>query len=241
MTEPLSPTSPPVNSLDPAWIIEVRLIGEAGQNSRLQATPEQCAVLARELDLIACNSLTVAYKVRSLHRGRYRLTGTITADVIQRCVVTLDPVPALLAEDLDLEFWPVEQLQAEAKPGITQEVSDDHNDTADFDALGDEPAEPIEQGRLGIGRVVYELVSAGLDPYPRRPDAEFAWASSDPGGDKPFAGLAKLRTDPNILAAKTVAKTVANTGANTGAKPAAGAPTTGGGVGPGRPPERKGD
>jgi uncharacterized metal-binding protein YceD (DUF177 family) len=185
------------NALDPSWIIEVRLIGETGRNAGFQASPEQCLSLARELGLIACNSLTVAYKVRSLHRGRYRVSGTITADVVQACVVTLEPVPALLSEAMDLEFWPVEQLAAEAKPGVTSEASDELSDTADFDALGDEPAEPIEQGRIALGRVVYELVSAALDPYPRKPGAEFNWASKDEEADKPFAALAKLKLKPD--------------------------------------------
>jgi uncharacterized metal-binding protein YceD (DUF177 family) len=184
----------PANALDPAWFVEVRSIGETGQNARFEASDEQCASLSRDLDLIACKGLTVAYKLRSQHRGRYRLTGQIHADVVQRCVVTLDPVPAILNEELDVEFWPEDQLAAKPSPGVTQEASDEHNDTADFSALGDEPPEPIEQGRIALGRVVFELVSAGLDPYPRSPGAEFAFANKDDGNDKPFAALAKLKT-----------------------------------------------
>jgi uncharacterized metal-binding protein YceD (DUF177 family) len=191
------------NALDPSWTIEVRLIGETGRNAGFQASPEQCLSLARELGLIACNSLTVAYKIRSLHRGRYRVSGTINADVVQACVVTLEPVPALLSEVMDLEFWPVEQLAAEAKPGVTSEASDELSDTADFAALGDEPAEPIEQGRIALGRVVYELVSAALDPYPRKPGAEFSWASKDDGAVKPFAALAKLKLKPDPSTGKS--------------------------------------
>lgn len=198
MTDPtpaanLEPTTSP-NALDPAWVVEVRAIGETGQNAKFEASAEQRASLARDLDLVGCNSLTVAYKLRSQHRGRYRLTGTINADVVQRCIVTLESVSATLAEDLDIEFWPVEQLAAKPTPGVTQQASDDHNDTADFAALGNEPPEPIEQGRIAIGRVVYELVSAALDPYPRSPGAAFAYASTDDGKDNPFAALAKLKS-----------------------------------------------
>jgi hypothetical protein len=187
-------TDLPANALDPAWFVEVRSIGETGQNARFEASAAQCASLTRDVDLIACNSLIVTYKLRSQHRGRYRLTGKIQADVLQRCVVTLDPVPATLDEELDIEFWPEDQLAAKPSPGVTQEASDEHNDTADFSALGDEPPEPIEQGRIALGRVVFELVSAALDPYPRSPGAEFAYANKDDGKDKPFAALAKLKT-----------------------------------------------
>jgi hypothetical protein len=185
----------PANALDPAWFVEVRLIGETGQSSRFQASEEQCASLTRDLDLIACNGVVVTYKLRSLHRGRYKLTGSINADVVQRCVVSLEPVPATLDDELDIEFWPEDQLAAKPSPGVTQEASDEHNDTADFNALGDEPPEPIEQGRIALGRVVYELISAGLDPYPRSPGAEFAYASqADDGKVNPFAALAGLKS-----------------------------------------------
>jgi uncharacterized metal-binding protein YceD (DUF177 family) len=184
------------NALDPAWFVEVRSIGETGQNAKFEASAEQCASLARDLDLIACNSLAVTYRLRSLHRGRYKLTGTIHADVVQRCIVSLDPVPAALNEELDIEFWPEDQLAAKPSPGVTQEASDEHNDTADFSALGDEPPEPIEQGRIALGRVVYELVSAGLDPYPRNAGAEFAYANKDDGKVNPFAALAGLKGKP---------------------------------------------
>jgi uncharacterized metal-binding protein YceD (DUF177 family) len=193
-TSPATPaTNPPANALDPAWYVEVRSIGETGQNSKFEASAEQRTSLARDLDLISCNSLIVAYKLRSLYRGRYKLTGTIHADVEQRCVVTLEPVAATLDEQLDVEFWPEDQLAAKPSPGVTQEASDEHNDSADFSALGDEPPEPIEQGRIALGRIVYELVSAGLDPYPRGPGAEFAYASKDSDKDNPFAALAKFK------------------------------------------------
>jgi uncharacterized metal-binding protein YceD (DUF177 family) len=188
VTEPATLTTP----LD-AWSIEVRSISETGQNAQLNATPVQCASLAQALDLVTLDSLSATYKLRSLHRGRYRLTGRLYADVVQACIVTLDPVPAKVDEPIDMEFWPAEQLTAAPKPGVTQESSDEHNDTADFNALGDEPAEPIDQGRIPLGRIVYELLSAGLDPYPRSPGAAFDWKTKDVAPDNPFAVLAKLK------------------------------------------------
>ncbi len=55
--------------------------------------------------------------------------------------------------------------------------------------------EPLEHDRIDIGRIVYEALSAGLDPYPRKEGAGFEW--TDPkaaeGAGKPFAVLKKLR------------------------------------------------
>jgi hypothetical protein len=50
-----------------------------------------------------------------------------------------------------------------------------------------------------VGRIVYETVSAALDPYPRKSGAEFTW--SDPreaeaaARANPFALLKKLKDE----------------------------------------------
>jgi hypothetical protein len=208
MTDAANPGVPgePANIFAAVWLIDVMRIGETGAGGLHHATPEQCAALAGALDLIECTALRVAFKVRSLHRGRYKLTGTVSADVVQRCVVTLDPVPAKVEEQLDIEFWPAgqmgaDQLGADARmPPLKSssrreqaEESDERNDTADFAVIGDEPPEPIEQGRIAVGRVVFELLSAGLDPYPRAAGAELGWSTDeDTSGDHPFAALGKI-------------------------------------------------
>jgi hypothetical protein len=48
---------------------------------------------------------------------------------------------------------------------------------------------------IDVGRLVTEELLSGLDPYPRRADAQFEW--SDEKGEAasahPFAALAKLK------------------------------------------------
>ena len=56
--------------------------------------------------------------------------------------------------------------------------------------------EPIEHGRIDVGRIVYETLSAAVDPYPRKAGAEFA--ADEVGGPLvgdygPFAALKKLK------------------------------------------------
>ncbi len=56
--------------------------------------------------------------------------------------------------------------------------------------------EPIEHGLIDAGRIVFETLSAAVDPYPRKAGAEFhadavaTTASSEAG---PFAALKELK------------------------------------------------
>jgi hypothetical protein len=55
--------------------------------------------------------------------------------------------------------------------------------------------EPMENGAIDVGRVVFEELMSGIDPYPRRPDAHFDWSGDgiEETRDNPFAALSRLR------------------------------------------------
>jgi hypothetical protein len=152
------------------------------------ATPEETTLLAAALEVLACERLEVGYDIEPLPQGRYLARGQITAVLEQSCVVTLAPVRAVIEERFDIEFWPTDQL---ARPSA---AGSDHSSLAANDP------EPIENHRLAIGRVVYELLVAAVDPYPRAAGAEFVWAeqqpeTGDPERGNPFAALAKWKAD----------------------------------------------
>jgi len=125
-----------------------------------------------------------------------RLTGRIRAKVVQECVVTLDPVPAVIDEKFDRGFLPFDDLYSEDKAGSEHEI------VADRD-LGDIPEELSDP--LDIGEIVAEEFGVALDPYPRKPGLEDTGYTSQPAGVpplgdadvKPFAGLADLAKKMN--------------------------------------------
>ena len=167
-----------VTQLD--WSYTLSEIPEDGLSSRRSASAEQRAALAAELDLLDCKRLDVRYEIRPLSHGRYRLTGKLEADVTQNCVVSLEPVDSHIHEPIDVEFRPGERP------------------SGDFDALDDREIEPLEDGGvIPVGRIVYELLSSSLDPYPRKEGIELQPESSAPDGpearDNPFAVLKNLK------------------------------------------------
>ncbi|HEY7670338.1 MAG TPA: YceD family protein [Hyphomicrobium sp.] len=169
MTEPLS------------WSHRGADVPEAGLEVTRAATSAERAAVAQALGILACDALSADYRVRPLGEGRYRMTGKLSAQVTQECVVTLEPVAETIAEELDVAFWPADSL-----PPSTD---------AEVEVLTAAEIEPIEHGQIEAGRVLFEILSASLDPYPRKPGARFEWEDASPGAAGPFAGLKKLRNE----------------------------------------------
>lgn len=172
-----------------SWTVSVLAVPEAGLAARRAANDVELGALARALDLPSCERLTVEYSVRAMGQGRFRVAGEVSAALTQRCVVSLEPVPALVEEQFDEEFWPAAAIALD--PGEQER---------EHEALSHVEPEPIVDGEIDIGRLVYETVAAALDPYPRRPGVELDWsgeasAGPDAARSSPFAALAKLKRD----------------------------------------------
>src|SRR4029453_2838157 len=67
-------------------------IPQSGLSRERQAAPDELARIARALDLVTCASLATAYTIVATVGGRFRLSGTLYAEISQACVVTLGPV-----------------------------------------------------------------------------------------------------------------------------------------------------
>jgi uncharacterized metal-binding protein YceD (DUF177 family) len=162
------------------WTVETAAIPERGLKGSRTATDTERAALADALGLLSCDALEATYQIRSLSDGVYLLEGGIDAAVTQACVITLEPVAGRVAEAFSVEF--------------RREVADDVAEE-EAEILSAPDVEPIENDRIAVGRIVYEALSAGLDPYPRKEDAAFEW--TDPklaeGAGNPFAVLKKLK------------------------------------------------
>lgn len=166
------------------WTLAVEAVPERGGAVVREASPAERERVRAALSLLSLSSLHLAGRVDRLAGGRYRLTGNVTAALEQACVVTLEPVAARIDEPLDIEFRPDELSTA------TKDIEVELDEASDM--------EPIVNGRLEIGRVTYETLSAGLDPYPRKAGEAFDEVSAAPkgadtGADNPFAVLAKLK------------------------------------------------
>lgn len=163
------------------WLQRTTEIPEGGLHARVTASDTERSAVAKQLGLISCEAVDADCTIRALGAGRYRLVGTLRARLTQACVATLEPVRQEIEEEFDVQFWPAASLPETGETEV--EVSSIPE------------VEPIEHGMLDVGRVVFEVLSAGLDPYPRKSGANLEW--QDPEGSEagasPFAGLKKLK------------------------------------------------
>ena len=117
--------------------------------------------------------------------GRIHLSGRLTADATQTCVISLEPVKAAVDAPLEIEFWP-ETLVTDLKGKVEDPTQA---------GLLDWP-EPIADGALDLGPVIYETLATALELYPKKEGTSFQWSQGGgPEAQKigPFAALDQLR------------------------------------------------
>ena len=173
------PEKPTLNEL--SRLQELDKIPPRGFDLEIVATPEERAAVARRLGLRSLSALTATL---SLHRESgdiWHATGQYAARLEQECVVTLEPVPTAIAENIAGVYGPAAALAAAGGDEIS-------------DGL-DEIIEPITNGMIDLGELVTQHLAMALDPYPRSPNAKNALpeaASGEKDRQKPFANLASL-------------------------------------------------
>lgn len=165
------------------WRVALRDIGADGRHGAHSASAEERQELARVLDIQSCGRLEIDYKINPLRSGLYRLTGRLIADIVQPCVITLEPVAQHIDEALNVELRPADMLP--------------ESEDGEQDILQAPDIEPIEDDVVNVGLIVLEHLSTAIDPYPRLPGAELDVANTAAGqAAKPFDVLRKLK-DPS--------------------------------------------
>jgi hypothetical protein len=158
--------------------VEVERAGASGIDLDIEAGVQERQALARRFGLVSLDRLVARARFVVLRAGFVRVEGRYEADVVQACVVSLEPVAACLAESFSIAF------DAEAR---------DEAGEIDLAPGAAEPPEPLRDGVVDIGEAVVQLMAVALDPYPRAPGASLAAGVERAEEDGPFAALAALR------------------------------------------------
>lgn len=176
--------------------IEIARLPQSGLRLELSTSEAARRAVAEWLGILGVEALAASLQVAP-RGGRVAVKGRLAARVVQACVVTLEPVEEQVDEEIDLVFASPEEVAAaearafrEREDGTT-EILVDQATLLDPDTL----PEPIENGRIDAWALALETLSLGLNPYPRKPGAEFAQPAPAEPEPSPFAALAKLKKD----------------------------------------------
>ena len=155
----------------------VRLHQVAGGVKRtLEPDAAARARIVKALDLASLDTFTAEMELAPSAAG-WRLSGRVRASLAQTCGITLEPLPLEIDAPFSLTL-------AEA---VEEEDADEIVITRD-----DESPDLIENGQIDLGQYAVEQLALQLDPFPRKPGAEFV-QPPEPAEISPFAVLKQLR------------------------------------------------
>ena len=148
---PASPVSFPVH---------VSRLPKNGMTVTIEADAAQRAALAQAHGLLGVERFVAELDIAAWKRGGVRITGQVVADVVQECIVTLEPLPARIEEAVAGTFLPEGSRLA----------------VPTYSAEGDDAPEVFSGDTVDVGQLAEEFFSLGIDPYPRKPGAALARA-----------------------------------------------------------------
>lgn len=153
-----------------------------GLDVDLDATPAECAALARHNTLPAVHSLHAELRARRWRGNGLEIDGELRASVRQTCVATLEEFDSEIVEPIHMRFAP----PPEEAPRSRRR----HEEPTEI-TLDEDPPDPLIGEVADLGVVVSEFFTLALDPYPRKPGAHFVEPKPNDGSLEisPFAAL----------------------------------------------------
>jgi uncharacterized metal-binding protein YceD (DUF177 family) len=158
-------------------------IGSAGISERIEADAGERAALAGRFGWIGIEALS-AEMVLVERAGGVDVEGRLQASLNQPCVVTGDPVPAVVDQKFRVRFVDPAILASGEEDEV--ELSESDLDVMEHDG-----------GALDLGEAVAQTLALAVDPFPRSDAAaarlkEAGVVGEDEVEKGPFAGLKGL-------------------------------------------------
>jgi uncharacterized protein len=163
--------------------VRVRDLPPAGRKLHLKAGADELAEIARSMGILAVERLEADVDLQPASGNSLRVRGVVDGDVVQTCIVTLDPVQQTVRESFDIVFLPEEEKGAAGEKTVL------------LDPMEEEERDYYSAGRLELGPIVREHLALGLDPYPRKPETDFQPHIEGDTSDRvsPFESLKQLK------------------------------------------------
>ncbi|MCB1783376.1 MAG: DUF177 domain-containing protein [Alphaproteobacteria bacterium] len=180
-----------------SYLINEDDIGDKTLRLTISPSEDETAALCNRLNLSSIEKLEAKLELsRSSGSLVIHVKGQIEADIKQKCVITLEPVPEHIEESFDAWFSDPAQAVSFAKAKRDRLSAREKEETPILEE-SDDP-EPIIDGKIDLGELVTQYVSLYLDPYPHAPGAHYAKGDDEAPGEEgaeqgqynnPFAAL----------------------------------------------------
>ena len=141
---------------------------------KLLTGPSDHQALTERFGWISVDHLSCDLCIRKISQNCWDVTGHITGQIVQNCIVTGLPVP----ENIDFQ---IEERYVRIA------------DQADQVEVGLDGVEPIKNGAIDIGELAVQSLCLAAAAWPRVDDAPEFYSVCDQKTDHPFAVLSSLK------------------------------------------------
>lgn len=176
----------------PQWPVSLAGLPRRGRRIDIRADAGERQRIAREYGLTAVDRFEAEVTLSPWAGSGVKVEGRIRADVVQACVVTLEPVAERIDEAFVRRFLDEREHAGHGADALAREI--------EVAVDEEDPAEPIGGVTLALGPVLLEQFALALNPYPRSAkagegagDTATGKATGDAEQDSPFAVLKALK------------------------------------------------
>lgn len=168
-----------------SWPVRLTLgeIGREPKAYRFEADTVARREIVKRLDLLSLDSFSGEITVTPWLDGA-TLEGRYEAELAQTCGVTAEALPQTLSNRFSVRILPQNSRNAPAEPAASGEIEIDLN--------ADDPPDLLENDVIDLTDYAVEHLGLDLDPFPRKPGAEFV-APVDDVDLSPFAVLKSFK------------------------------------------------
>lgn len=146
-------------------IVDISDLGDEPIETEFTADEAEREALAKRFDLVELNALAGRATIGRIKGSKgVSVTVTFTADLAQRCSLTLKPVHERLEDGFTVRFLPADELPVESEREIMVDAD-----------VEEEPPAALDGDEVEFGELVAEYLSLSMNPYPRHPDAPRDW------------------------------------------------------------------
>jgi hypothetical protein len=161
---------------------DLSTLSAAGAELTVAAKPDELAGIAQWIGVDGVTKFEGRVTLQKLSQNRFGYEADMVADVVQSCVVTLEPVRSRIARHFARALH------------LTHGPAAARLETVVISPVEDDSLEEISSQRYDLAGPLLEELSLAIDPYPRAPGVAFETpgAEKDPK-DNPFAVLKQLK------------------------------------------------
>ncbi len=148
------------NTSPVSFEVNVARLPKKGMPVVIEATETERAELAKAHDLVSVDKFRAELTVSAWKRNGVSVEGSVVADIVQSCVVTLEPVVATVDEAISAVFLPEDSKLGRESFNLGGEIL--------IDLDGPDSPELFSGDRIDVGALAEEFFGVGIDPYPRK-------------------------------------------------------------------------